>query len=145
MAVDKRSGVIFFPSLNGCCHGNQFLLTESTPFLSRCITKRNEIATSLLWKSNRKSCAIYQMAPFLMTLDDPNFRRCCRFFLLVGRSSPIISESTQPIFENFFQLVALRAWMIAVKLACDRSRVVATTASFCLFNPQNFFVTVTNV
>jgi len=30
----------------------------------------------LLWKSNSKSYVVCRMAPFLMTLDDPNCRNC---------------------------------------------------------------------
>ena len=46
----------------------------------------------------------------------------------------IISESTQPIFANFSGLVAFLAWMIAVKLSCDRLRDLSDPH---LFSPRN--------
>ena len=42
-------------------------------------------------------------------------------------------------------LVAVLIQLIAVKLGCCRLRDVDVVTIFYLFNPHNFFVTVTNV
>ena len=49
-------------------------------------------------------------------------------------SSPVISESTRPIFAKFSELVSLWAQMVAAKLSCDRSRDIAMANNFCAFN-----------
>jgi len=43
LAVNERPEIIFFRSLEGCCHGNQFSLTESTPFCRVISPKRYDI------------------------------------------------------------------------------------------------------
>jgi len=62
------------------------------------------------------------MASLLIDLGWPYLSKLLPVF--TTGSCSVISESTQPIFAKFSELVALCAWMTAVKWGCDCSRNV---------------------
>ena len=90
---------LFFRSRKGRYHGNQFSVHWIyTFFSSRCIPERawdRHIGPSCFQVEYEVVAYVMcRMAPFLMTLDDPKYRNCFRFLLLVREPSHLRKYAT---------------------------------------------------